>query len=74
MSERILRPSGKEVAIYTQNRLQSKALILLMKVEKKLLETEFLIAICRLTGDKWQPKTLFLAILIRVCQLLKERF
>ena len=26
------------------------------------LETEFLIAICHPTGDKWQSKTLFLAI------------
>ena len=31
-------------------------------VDKKLLETEFLIVICRHTGDKWQSKTLFLAI------------
>ena len=30
---------------------------------KKLLETMFLIAICRLTGDKRQSKTLFLAII-----------
>ena len=37
-------------------------LILSMKVDKKSLETEFLIAICRRTGDKWQSKTLFLAI------------
>ena len=27
-----------------------------------MLEAEFLIAICRPTGDKWQSKTLFLAI------------
>ena len=27
------------------------------------LEAEFLIAICRPTGDKWQSKTLFLTIL-----------
>ena len=26
------------------------------------LETEFSIAFCRLTGDKWQSKTLFLMI------------
>ena len=31
-------------------------------VDQKLLETEFLIAICRQTGDKWQSKTLFLSI------------
>ena len=37
-------------------------LILLTMIDQKALETEFLIAICRLTGDKWQSKTLFLAI------------
>ena len=37
-------------------------LILLTNVDKKSLETEFLIAICRPTGDKWQSKTLYLAI------------
>ena len=31
-----------------------------MKVGQKSLETEFLIAISRPTGDKWQSKTLFL--------------
>ena len=30
------------------------ALILSMNVDEKLLETEFSIAICRQTGDKWQ--------------------
>ena len=35
------------------------------------LETEISIAICRLTGDKWQSKTLFLAILIHVPWLLR---
>ena len=39
-----------------------EALILSMKVDQKLLEKEFLIAICRRTGHKWQSKTLFLAI------------
>ena len=37
-------------------------LILSPHVDQKSLETEFSIAICRLTGDKWQSKTLFLAI------------
>ena len=36
--------------------------ILSRNVDKKSLETEFLIAICRNTGDKWQSKTLFLSI------------
>ena len=40
---------------------QSKLLILLTNVDKKSLETEFSIAICRPTGDKWQSKTLFYA-------------
>ena len=30
--------------------------------DQKLLETVFLIAICRQLGDKWQSKTLFLMI------------
>ena len=37
-------------------------LILLTMIDQKALETEFLIAICRLTGNKWQSKTLFLAV------------
>ena len=36
--------------------------ILSRNVDKKSLETEFCIAICRHTGDKWQSKTLFLSI------------
>ena len=44
------------------NRWQSKTLRLLTSVDQKSLETEFSIAICRLTGDKWQSKTLFLVI------------
>ena len=47
---------------FTPDRRLSKTLILSTKVNRKLLETEFLIAISRLTGDKWQSKTLFLAI------------
>ena len=35
---------------------------ILTNVDQKLFETEFSIAICRPTGDKWQLKTLFLAI------------
>ena len=31
-----------------------------MNLDKKMLETEFLIAICHPTGDNWQSKTLFL--------------
>ena len=32
-----------------------------MNVDQKYLETEFSIAICRPTGDKWQSTTLFVA-------------
>ena len=48
------------ISCITPGRLQSKMLILSTNVDKKSLETEFLIAICRPTGDKWQTKTLFL--------------
>ena len=43
-------------------RRQSERLILSTNVDQKALETEFLIAICRSTGDKWRSKTLFLVI------------
>ena len=36
-----------------------------MNVDKKSLKTEFSIAICRHTGDKWQSKTLFISIFDR---------
>ena len=55
----------------TPSRRQSKTLKLSRNIDQKSLETEFLIAICRPTGDKWQSKTLFLAILIRVRRLLR---
>ena len=45
--------------------------ILSTNEDKKSLETEFSIAICRSTGDKWQVKTLLLAIFNRVRQLLR---
>ena len=46
----------------TPDRRQSKMLILSMNLDRKSLDTEILIAICRPTGDKWQSKTLFLVI------------
>ena len=55
----------------TTGRRQSKKLILSTNVDQKSLKTEFSIAICRPTGDKWQSKTLFLAILTRVRRLLR---
>ena len=53
---------GKFLPIYTPGRRQLKTSILSMNVDKKSIETVFLIAICRHTGDKWQSKTLFLSI------------
>ena len=35
--------------------------ILSRNLDQKLLETEFLIAICRHIGNKWESKTLFLS-------------
>ena len=48
---------------------QSKKLILSRNVDKESLETEFLIAFCRPTGNKWQLKTLFLVI-FDLCSLI----
>ena len=45
----------------TPGRRQSKTPILSRNIDQKL-ETELSIAIWRLTGDKWQWKTLFLLI------------
>ena len=47
--------------IYQLGRLQSKRPILSRNIDQKSLETEFLIAICRHTGDKWQSKTQFIS-------------
>ena len=58
------------MVVITPDRRKSKTLILSMNVDRKLLVTKFLIAIYRL-GDKWQSKTLFLAILLCLCQLLR---
>ena len=48
--------------------------ILSTNVGKKLLETEFLIAICRPTGDKWQLKTQFLASFDPCSPIVKSVF
>ena len=47
-------------------------LILSTKVVQKSLETEFLIAIGCLTGDKWQSKTLFLVIFDPLSSIVKS--
>ena len=43
-------------------------------IDKKLLETEFLIANCRLIGEKWQWKTLVLAIFYPHLSIVKSVF
>ena len=58
----------------TQDRRQSKKLILSTSVDQKSLVTKFSIAICRPTGDKWQSKTLFLAIVDPRSSILKSVF
>ena len=53
------------------DRRQSKTLILPTNVDQKQLETEFLIAICRRSGDS---KTLFLAIFDPRSSIVKSGF
>ena len=43
-------------------------------VDKKSLETEFMIAICCQTGNKWQSNTLFLAIFDSRSSIVKSIF
>ena len=58
----------------TPDRGQSKMLKLSMNVDKISLETEFSIAICRLTGNKWQSKALFLEIFDPCLSIVKNVF
>ena len=51
-----------------------KTLTLSTNVDEKSLETEFSIAICRPTGDKWQSKTLFQTISDPRSSLVKNVF
>ena len=53
---------------------QSKTSILLANLDKKLLETEFLIAICCPTGNKWQSNTQFLATFDPHSSIVKSIF
>ena len=55
-----MKPALKDAI--TPGRRQSKTPTLSRNVDQKSLETEFSIAICRHTGNKWQSKTLFLSI------------
>ena len=50
------------ISLVTPDRRQSKTLILSTNVDKISLEKEFSFTICGPTDDKWQSKTLFLAI------------
>ena len=49
-------------------------LILSTNVDQKSLETEFSIAICRPTGDKWQSETPFLSIFDPRSTIVKRVF
>ena len=53
---------------------QNHTLIPSTNVDQKSLETEILIAICRPIGDKWQSKTLFLAIFDPHSSIVKSLF
>ena len=57
---------------YTPDRRQP--ILLSSNVDQKSLETEFSIAICRPTGDKWQSKTLFLVIFDSRSSIVKSVF
>ena len=58
----------------TLDRRQSKTSVILTNIDQKSLETEFLIAICQPKGDKWQSKTLFLAIFDQYSLIVKSVF
>ena len=47
---------------------------MLTNVDQTSLETEFSIAICRPTGNKWQLKTLFLVIFDPCLSIVKSVF
>ena len=53
---------------------QLKTSILSTNANQKSIETEFSIAIFRPTGDKWQSKTLFLAIFDPRSSIVKSFF
>ena len=68
---------SRRIAIFQQvkvtpERWQSKMLMLSTNVNLKIVRNRvFTIEICRPTGDRWQSKTRFLAILIRDSRLLR---
>ena len=58
----VYEPRSLSYTKITPGRRQPKPFMLSTNVDQKSLETVFLITICRPNGDKWQSKTLFLAI------------
>ena len=60
--------------LLTPGRRQSKKVTLSTNVDQNSLETEFWIAICRQSDDKWQSKTLFLAIFYPRSSIVKSVF
>ena len=58
----------------TPGRRQLKTLILATNIDRKSLETEFLIAICCLACDKWQSKTRFLSIFDQSSSIVRSDF
>ena len=60
--------------LYVYQRLPSPSVIMRCSPNRKALETEFLISICRPNGDKWQSNTLFLAICDPCSSIVKSIF
>ena len=60
---RTLNTEKKQHVLLTPGRRQSTTpTVRSRNIDQKSIETVLLIAICHPTGDKWQPKTLFLTI------------
>ena len=53
----------KEQPVLPRDMRQSKTLLTMTNMDQKSLETVFLIAICRQSGNKWQSKTMFLLLI-----------
>ena len=62
------RVSRFNVFLFTPDRRQSKTLLTIDERRLKSLEAAFLIAICRLTGDKWQSNAVSTDLFIYVCR------
>ena len=66
--------SSVSIVFITPDRRQSETLIISTNIDQKSLATEFSIAICRSTDDKWQSKTLFLWIFYPRSSIVKHVF